>query len=138
MDTRLFLRDRFGGSLEVLLVESPDLYPEVSLLGSDAASVANQDPNRRAGRVREREDWLRQEVHRWRIDPDKVAVRVNIGSPAAEIAAEQERAGADLIVIGTHGRGTLGRALLGSVASAVLRTASYSLLVVGSPAQARP
>ena len=39
--------------------------------------------------------------------------------------------------MGTHGRGTLGRALLGSIAGAVLRTASWSVLVVVEPGLAR-
>jgi nucleotide-binding universal stress UspA family protein len=37
---------------------------------------------------------------------------------------------AELIVIGSHGRGGLGRALLGNVADAVVRRAPYPVLVV--------
>jgi len=43
-------------------------------------------------------------------------------------AAEQSQA--DLIILGTHGFGTLGRALLGSVASAVVRTIPFPILLV--------
>jgi universal stress protein E len=37
---------------------------------------------------------------------------------------------ADLIVLGTHGYGMLGRALIGSVASTVIRTVPHSILLV--------
>lgn len=130
-----FLRGRFGGSLEVLYVDTPAtyLYPDVVLLDSDAADLPELDPAKPGGWVHDREKWLREQVRRSGIDPDTVTIRVIIGSSAVEIVAEQERSGADLIVMGAHGRGTLGRALLGSVASAVLRAASCSVLLVGEP-----
>jgi len=52
------------------------------------------------------------------------------GTPAAEIAALARRAGADLIVMGTHGRTGLQHALLGSVAEKVVRTAPCPVLTV--------
>jgi len=133
-----FLRGRSSGSLEVLCVEAAAYgHPAVIPLGSDAAYLAEPDPGQPGGWVRRREDWLREQVRRAGIDPSTVEIRVILGSSAAEIVAEQERYGADLIVMGTHGRGTLGRVLLGSVAGAVLRTASCSVLVVGEPELAR-
>ena len=42
---------------------------------------------------------------------------------------------ADLIILGTHGYGTFGRALLGSVASAVVRTIPFPILLVPPPAR---
>ena len=48
---------------------------------------------------------------------------VHEGDPAAAIEREAARVGADAIVLGTHGRSGLARALLGSVASAVLSKA---------------
>lgn len=55
---------------------------------------------------------------------------VRTGVPHEEIvgAAAQERA--DLIVIGTHGRGGLDRALLGSVADRVIRLAPCPVVTV--------
>ena len=52
------------------------------------------------------------------------------GSPDAEIVKAAEQWPADLIVIGTHGRGGLGRVLLGSVAEAVMRHAPCPVLTV--------
>jgi nucleotide-binding universal stress UspA family protein len=54
------------------------------------------------------------------------------GDPRDEILATAKRAGADLIVMGTHGRRGLARALLGSVAEAVVRTAECPVLTVRS------
>ena len=52
------------------------------------------------------------------------------GDPASEIMALTERARAELIATGSHGRSAAGRALLGSVATALLRDAGCSVLVV--------
>jgi nucleotide-binding universal stress UspA family protein len=50
--------------------------------------------------------------------------------PAEEICAAAVSLGADLVVVGTHGRGAIGRALLGSVALDVLRTSTVPVLSV--------
>lgn len=52
--------------------------------------------------------------------------------PADEILRSAERSQADLVVLGTHGPGTVKRALLGSVASEVARRATSSVLLVPS------
>jgi nucleotide-binding universal stress UspA family protein len=53
------------------------------------------------------------------------------GQPADTIV-EAARAGEyDLVVVGTHGRGRLGAALLGSVSSAVAAHAGRPVLVIG-------
>ena len=55
------------------------------------------------------------------------------GEPAAVIAETAEEAGADLIVMGTHGRTGLTRVIMGSVAEDVLRRAPCPVLTVRSP-----
>jgi len=52
------------------------------------------------------------------------------GRPAAEIVRHAGEIGADLIVVGTHGRTGLAHALLGSVAERVVRHAPCSVLAV--------
>ena len=52
------------------------------------------------------------------------------GSPHAEIVAACASEGADMIVIGTHGRSGLDRLLMGSVAERVVRTAPCPVLTV--------
>ena len=55
---------------------------------------------------------------------------VQIGSPLTEIVNAAKEWPADLIVIGSHGRGGVRRALLGSVAEGVMRHAPCPVLVV--------
>lgn len=55
---------------------------------------------------------------------------VVVGKPAAEIVRAAGEWRADLIVVGSHGRGGLGRTLLGSVGEAVVRHAACPVLVV--------
>ena len=53
------------------------------------------------------------------------------GSPADAIIEVAKDGGYDLIVMGTHGRGRLATALLGSVSNAVAARAGRPVLVVG-------
>jgi nucleotide-binding universal stress UspA family protein len=65
-----------------------------------------------------------------------IVTAVESGIPAAEIVRYARRNGIDLIVIGTHGRTGFTRALVGSVAERVVRTAPCAVLTV-PPAEAR-
>lgn len=57
-------------------------------------------------------------------------VHARIGSPVPEILGLAEEIGADLIICGSHGRGAVGRLLLGSVSEAVLHGARCPVLIV--------
>ena len=59
-----------------------------------------------------------------------VSTRLLSNVPALGIAECIEKEGADLVVMGTHGRRGLARVALGSVAAAVLRTAPVPVLTV--------
>ncbi len=52
------------------------------------------------------------------------------GHPAEEIIRAASTSGAELIVMGTHGRGIVGRALMGSVATKVVSETDISVLLV--------
>lgn len=56
--------------------------------------------------------------------------QVRTGQPAAELIATAKETGADLIVVGSHGRTGLARLALGSVSRNVLHHAPCSVLVV--------
>ncbi len=57
------------------------------------------------------------------------------GDPVESIAHSATELGCDVIVMGTHGRGGLRRALLGSVAEGALRHAAVPVIVVRSPSE---
>jgi nucleotide-binding universal stress UspA family protein len=57
----------------------------------------------------------------------EVTVAPNVG---AAIVARTDEIGADLIVVGTHGRGAVSRAILGSVADHVVRHANVPVVTV--------
>jgi nucleotide-binding universal stress UspA family protein len=59
---------------------------------------------------------------------------VREGLPADEILAAAAACEADLIVMGTRGRGRLAQFLLGGTAEAVIRRAACPVTVVGRPA----
>jgi len=62
---------------------------------------------------------------------ESVTTHVLDGSIEAELEALIAETGADLVVMGTHGRSGLNRYLVGSVAERVLRTSSVPVLAVG-------
>lgn len=66
---------------------------------------------------------------------DGIAVSTEVlrGSPVRQIVEKAEEWGADVIVVGSHGRGFWGR-LLGSVSNGVVHNAKCSVLVVRKPA----
>ena len=55
------------------------------------------------------------------------------GPTAKRIVEHAEKIGADLIVMGTHGRGGLGHLMLGSIAEKVVRTAKCPVLTAREP-----
>ena len=61
--------------------------------------------------------------------------RMVVGNPAAEICRVAEDEGADLIIIGTHGRRGLPRWLLGSVAERVVRNSSVPVMTIRADGQ---
>jgi nucleotide-binding universal stress UspA family protein len=65
--------------------------------------------------------------------PIKVAAEVLSGEPKEIILDEAERWGADLIVVGSHGRRGLKRLWLGSVSQAVVSQAKCSVEIVRCP-----
>jgi nucleotide-binding universal stress UspA family protein len=68
------------------------------------------------------------------LPPERVERRVGLApSPAAEIVCFAEETPCDLIVMGTHGRTGLRRALLGSIAEQVMRRAPCPVLTVKAP-----
>lgn len=59
-------------------------------------------------------------------------VRTSV-APAAAIVEYAKEADADIVILGTHGRGGMAKLLMGSVAERVVRTASCPVLTVRHP-----
>ncbi len=66
------------------------------------------------------------------VTDDIIVVR---GNPVEEILKYSEERNCDLIVMGTHGQGTLADAMMGSTARRVLRRSAKPVLVVRLPAE---
>ncbi len=64
---------------------------------------------------------------------ERTSIEVIPGDPAAEILEKAQTIGADLIIMGTHGKGFLGHSLLGSVAESVLRRSKIPVFVIPIP-----
>jgi len=109
-------------------------------LGSNLLIVSVIDPAVRGvpgGRVErmdqrraERERAAQQLVVRGRDAGVPVSFMVWEGEPGQSIVDAAAAEQVDLIVVGTHGRGTVGRLLIGSVSDYVLRNAPCPVLVV--------
>ncbi|MFN7914795.1 MAG: universal stress protein [Vicinamibacterales bacterium] len=102
------------------LVEPPILFTDMG--GGPAATLEDAESR----------------LHHW-LSPVRAAgiacdvMAVDGNTPAARIVEVAERIGADLIVLGTHGRSGFERLLLGSVTERVVRTARCPVVTVPPP-----
>jgi nucleotide-binding universal stress UspA family protein len=80
--------------------------------------------------VTEAEAQLADLAATMRLDPRRVSAEVVVGPAAFEIVRYASERAADVIVLGSHGRGVIRRFLLGSVAERVLREAGCPVLIV--------
>ena len=62
-----------------------------------------------------------------------VAVHVVQGDPATEILNMSDKLGSDIVIMGTHGKGMIGHAFLGSVAERVLHRIHKPVYVIPLP-----
>jgi nucleotide-binding universal stress UspA family protein len=116
--------DLFGRApqLTCLFVDTPPPLRAVGALGADPGMppIPPVDPQQLSAPALQA---LRDAGYR-------PALQVREGDPALEIAQAARDGGYDMIVMGSHGRGLLKRALLGSVASKVLSGCEVPVLIV--------
>lgn len=79
---------------------------------------------------RHAEAYLERQARRLRAEGLTANGEVVFGEPAEAIVQVAERSGVAMIIMSTHGRGSLGRWLVGSVAHKVLRLSARPLLAV--------
>lgn len=116
----LDLSRRYGAALVLLQVAPPVVAPGDPPFGG----IPNLDEALLSRAKGELEST-------WRAlgQPEGVERLAVIGAPAETICATAQARSADLIVVGSHGRGGMARVLLGSVAERVVRLAGRSVLV---------
>lgn len=129
LDFAAGLARRLGARLTALHVTRP--YATYDPLPAFPAP-APLDPERQ----RAIEDDLRRFVTPPGSEHPRAEVFLRDGDPADEILAQAAEGGADLVVLGTHGRRGFERWILGSVTERVARTADRSVLAVPSTARA--
>lgn len=129
VDHALELAETYEGTVHALYVVDTDAM-EVSL---NAEQIARIDDGE-FGELDELEEFAERatEIVSERADDRDVDVveRVVGGNPHEAIAEYAEENGVDVIVMGSHGRSGIRRALLGSVTERVLRTTTVPVLVV--------
>ena len=74
---------------------------------------------------------VKQEIPKCPVNEKNVLVK--IGNPVKKIVSTAEKGAYDLVIMGTHGHGKFEEAIIGSVASEVIRTSSVPVLVVRLP-----
>ncbi|MFB6171907.1 MAG: universal stress protein [Haloarculaceae archaeon] len=118
-ETALELAETLGATLDVTFVVEPSALPLDARSEAYLAAAENEG--------RETVDEL---VDRAAEAGGDVVGSVVEGHPADAICTHATESGADLIVVGTHGRTGVDRVLLGSVAARVVRHAAVPVLTV--------
>lgn len=129
---RVFSR-QFGARVTVAyVVDVLQAYSRIRTV-SAATRLAEME-----GELRSRSrNWISERLREAGYEDDEAEISVMVGDPRSAIPVLAERAEADLIVMGSRGAGTVGRAVLGSVASGILSTTSYAVLIVMTRTQRR-
>src|SRR5579863_3433857 len=128
IDWALDLAARLGASVTVMhSYEIPVLgFPDGALIASPEIAARIAEAARNA---------LDRTVEKYEGRGVPLDTMLRDGVAYEEINAVAESIHADLIVIGTHGRRGIARALLGSVAENVIRTATKPVVAIHGPRQ---
>ena len=122
------LAQRFKAKATLLYVVPPQVFSNVSVpvewLASPTVALSNQEMLQQAAMA-----WLRTRIAETASESITEPAAV-VGFPASTILDEAAARGSDLIVMGSRGKGTTRRLLLGSVSASVLHSAPCSVLVV--------
>ncbi len=115
------LARRYGASLVVVTVVEPAYLPPEAALMADRIETARRE---------EAERLVSAEAAR--LAPSALEVRsvVLYGAPAEEMLRAASELGADMVVVGSRGRGAVARMLLGSVSDRLVRQSHQPVLVV--------
>ena len=115
----------FGASLHLVHAFEDPFTTAAFAAEAGAAPLSLREELRQEFKARLDERLTREERVRFRGSAEIVT-----GAPTKAIVEYAAAIGADLIVMGTHGRGQVAHALLGSVAERVVRTAPCAVLTL--------
>jgi len=130
LDQALALAATAGGRITLAHV-----YDVSTLAGPDALVLAGGKLVEEF--IREANEELEHQAEGARGRGAAVTCELRPGHPAQALVDLADELAVDLIVMGTHGRKGVSRALLGSVAESVVRRATVPVLVVRSPPRTR-
>ena len=119
--------------VRVISVFEPPYFPQTYPFGRYGYETLRRDAEGRGARWRARRLKRRRPNSASRDRKLNVTTEVLAGSPKRVILEDAETFGADLIVVGSHGHGTIERFLLGSVSQAVALHAKCSVEIVRAP-----
>ena len=105
----------------VLNVQSPVPGRVKTMLGSATVSAYHADESKKVI------DPIERFLKRHKLQYRSLSV---VGSPAVEVVRVAKREKVHMVVMGTHGHGILGRALMGSVAQRVVTDSEVPVLLV--------
>jgi nucleotide-binding universal stress UspA family protein len=109
----------------------------VSVIDTSALRLPGGRFGARVDQIRERRQASAQElVQRGRREGIRVTFLVWEGDPGDSILEAARAEDADMVILGSHGRGPIGRLLLGSVSQHVVRHAHIPVVVVPRDAEA--
>jgi nucleotide-binding universal stress UspA family protein len=121
----------YGAAVTLLHVSHPEAFTNPPLLFDELP--------RGPAMIEEAFQAAAEEMPKWSAPVTAAGVDVETlierGYPVRHILARAAALPADLVVIGTHGRGGFERMVLGSVTEKVLRTAPCPVMVVPPPAE---
>jgi nucleotide-binding universal stress UspA family protein len=111
-----------GAEVSCVFIEAPPVLRAVGALGADPGmpSMAPVDP----------QQLVRPHMEALKSAGFEPALQMREGDPGIEIAQAAAEGSFDLIVMGTHGRRLLARALLGSVTNKVLSSGTVPVLLI--------
>lgn len=108
-----------GVALITVIDDTADYAAGAGIVAEDLAAQEREDAKRLLAGFRQRLSM-----------PPSTMEFIERGAPATEIVRAAKQWPADLIVVGSHGRGGIERTLVGSIADGVLRHAPCPVLVV--------
>jgi nucleotide-binding universal stress UspA family protein len=119
------LASKYGAEVHLVHVCPLDIFagPDGGLLTPEVVSRISRDSQAALEKIAEAHRAPERAVH----------VHVTAGFAADEITRLASKVGADLIVVGTHGRRGLKLLLLGSVTEQIVRTSTVPVLTVRMP-----